>query len=859
MATEKEGTLQIKSFGGISRFYSSPNNPPNKLYTIQDMYAPNRGQLSYPKGTVYAQGFPTLLSAFNLGVPMFTDYIRTQTNDDNVLFFTQLNDAAVGYSTTYAAPVISNFTFTTNGANVASVTYKVSYVGMGGETALSSGTATVTVGSNGIHIAFTTPPDWVCSINVYSFNTNTSYSLCGCIIRNANGTWPTTVDFVSSHGKITESAAGQPVDDPSAVSFSGQATASGTLTPGKTYYFAYAPFARLDFVGVGDPLTYVPKVAQNVSGTVFAYTLPQGCNAISVNFTVSGKYDGVNSYSDFVVFMGITPEDLLLASTADIGFNDPGRVPQPIPLSGGGTTAHCLVGMIPQETNAGFVIRSDSTGRRGYYNLTSFGQPGASMVGPCTGLFATTSNTLTQSTRQILPVRGETIFGNGAPFYRAFYLLNYIGAFGGVALPANNRYQSAYLNGRLFYVNGVDCPFYTNGYTLKPVNVDYQTAPPPATQSVAFFKNVLIYTGGPQSDYNTEGLVYYTALTSSGDSNPFSFTTTPSATPVRNFVTARTPSGGRIVAAAVNAVAQSVDGPSAVLIIGCENSIFTTTSLASGLAESSVGIGFAGIDCHTNTNAGSFFIGSDYNLYLLTDAGIAVPRGLDVQNIIPATDQTTVGPCRPMMVFHNNHLKLAYSSNGGATVYDRELWCDVQLDEDHNPMMIWTGPHKMNPFFSEVIVPTRGTHRDERFQSNTTVFTRTDADLSTSYLGADVTRTLVFNQLTLSADHFMKILTRLYLAAASSIDVTMTITFSMTDVSSYGTGTGGEAPVAYTDSITIQGGAGDYVLAQKIFATRYRGRIIKDFTLTWSAGASEETLLLYDVSILFDVQKRRLL
>jgi hypothetical protein len=147
----------------------------------------------------------------------------------------------------------------------------------------------------------------------------------------------------------------------------------------------------------------------------------------------------------------------------------------------------------------------------------------------------------------------------------------------------------------------------------------------------------------------------------------------------------------------------------------------------------------------------------------------------------------------------------------------------------------------MKPYRTQSTSIIFGTDRDVRYSSlGKRVYQR---DIGKLNDGANINYSIVHNRLGFERDLFWKLITDIYVATLVQQDENITITLGFEDGTSNYVGTLA-CPVANTRQ-----------LCQHLIRSRPRGRIV---SLTLS-GSSNEPISIFNISILFELQKRRLL
>ena len=423
----------------------------------------------------------------------------------------------------------------------------------------------------------------------------------------------------------------------------------------------------------------------------------------------------------------------------------------------------------------------------------------------------------------------NTTFNDPQPVKFAYYQP---GAFA-LASSSPELHTREYFN-RQYVVNGVNQLCYTNGYVMNPVIRDYQTALIPITQYIESFSQRIILGGGPTNFANTEGVFFY-----SQTANPFSYTAVASASsPAWNFLNVRASDDAYIKGFGVYSQDLSVDGPAAFLVIGKNRSCFVWNGdTAQGAKQVDRRTGFAGPRCFTLTDVGPIFVGSDGNVYFIKNSEEFDYIGDQVVSIF--SDLTEANLYNVNATFTNGIAKIGYTDT---TSLDRELWFKfVRGPQGQYPA--WTGPHVMKAYTGQSVGRSFANIIDARVSFlNDKLYLR---DSLTSQLNdtASATRSIVFNRMGLGADHFQKLITRVYMGVQVSQNETFSYSFTAQD--------GSSATLSFTGSAASTNGTSQLVQAQA--PSRFLGRIMS-FT---ASNQSASSWSLYDMSILFQAKQRR--
>lgn len=844
MGTKNEQTLQIQNFKGVSRLLKSTQNDPELFETLQNMFVVNSNELGAVGGVTKESNFPPGVDSFLWG-----SYLRTQAGLKKIILWFQ-NNISGGLIPT---PTVTSANFTALGAaSGRNMNFYVVYAGAGSTSDAHDFTTTpvvVNVGTTGTR--FTTPldvPSYVACINIYACPNAGGYARwMGSVTRRA-GVFPTTIDlittaaadpiFIVAPGSMASQPTGQMLATPST---------GGTLVPGTTYYFGIAPWVG-SVSGSARPRVWMC----DSTNRTFAYTLPAGATAIDIAFTgiPATTNGGATAYNYNVLFMGITPEDLLPVCTRTDGAILPiSRVD----LGGGGSTV--TIKELPYNSNQGIEITIDqgglptplrstnqwasdlrfSTNQFGYWeNGCANGVAVAVAIGTATnGIGAWVMNQAAFSSTdayQLLP-NWSAYYGNT---YQLQPTVDTVPLF--TILPLYPPLASVQQFNRIYVTNGAQTPWATNGYTLSPIFRDYQTAMVPFTSYIQAVQTRLILSGGKSNGNNVAGIVYYSEA-----ANPNSFTKTPSATPVLNTVLAISTGGGDEIRG-LGIFSQNLldTGPNTFLVIGKSRSVWVwNVDTAYGAQQIQNNVGWAGPNCYTRTQFGGVFVGND-NIYFMPSAQEITVWGDEVKDIIQAlteTQRTNVSA-----VYHQNRVKIGYGDTGAGDTLLRELWLYMN-QTGGGVQKSYDGPHALRQYKGQLVASELGSAYDQRFSYfGSDYYLRDD---TSSYLnnGASVARQIVISRMGLQADHFWKVVNRIYLGLGNlSANTAFTFTLAFQD---------GSSSTFFTDTALTADGATQFF--QRWVPTRVLGRVVKltiDFT-------NSSNISIYDISLLSDQHRRR--
>lgn len=863
MASKNEGSLSIKDFLGASRFYNSVGEPPNKLYTIQNLWQKNKGELESVGGIVSQ----TATAIPGLAEVKHVDWYSDDWEEGLVVFYKP---------SVSTLPVPSGFVVATAGVVVGNRNFYVEFIGPGGSRSVTTAQVVV-LGNAGISV--TTPtniPDYVHHVNYYMEIQGGSYSgnimWVGSQSRRLGSFSASTIFVPNLEPTMTASAVqvvtpgfGRPTF------FNSVTDASGLLTPGRKYYFALAPLmlgnAKVNSNGGAN----VAALSEGTVATYLVYTLQPGFNAITINFpTDAWKIDTTAEVSPaFICLMGTTPEDLSPLTNSDgtiqYGIKGPAAgsvrfTAYHVPYNTNMYTS-CQVGQAPlyptgvcldPRIQAQVLLQPDSA----QFTLTA---PYAAFPGSNSSSIDTTvygavfipslpySNTTARHllsnqrwTQQAAIKNYDTLTTISGPLY--------------ISISQNEVFSRLY-GSRLMCANGFDAPFYTNGYVIKSMDVDYHTSVAPTSKFVETFQNRIVFSGGKDNLQNTSGAVYYSEA-----GNPFSYTATPSATPVRNFINVNQPGtatstsgGGQILGLGVYSQDLSTLGPGSFLVVGKQASIFSWNGgvgSASLVVQLDKKTGFAGPRCFTRTKDGPVFVGTD-NVYLMISGNNIVPVGDEYYTILRSltSDQlAAVNAC-----YHDSVIKIGYADSGDGSVKNKEIWLSMNIEEGER-VRRWVGPQALTSFVTQAVTEKFGTTQNFRVSGYLTNIFRRDTYGTYTNNGSPINYYLEFNDLDFQNAEVWKTIQRFGIRMKNNEAFSVASIFNCYD---YGAGQGSNAggPSAITSTLTVGyvGSTENYRLNQAYVNPAARGAIIRpNFTWTASTKVSIESLNFY-----FQQMKRR--
>lgn len=855
MGTKKEQTLQIKDFRGVNRFNDGTITQPNEFYTMQNMHPVNRAEIASINGVVDQSGATVLPGVESI---LHTAFLEQGFGEKFYMAF-------FNFDGTVATPTLSAANFSTSGGSGSTRYIQIIYTGPGG--AQSKATqASFSIEANGL--TYTPPvdvPAYVFEIFIYINASNSlsddPYVLCGSMHRR-NGVFASSITVPLPVFAVTTSV----VPDVQPTEFIAKGTTGGSLVPNRTYYVAIAPFmgaySGYQSLGGRDVRAYLTTTASVTSFMTFQLGTGQTAATLTFNFAASPAVAAGTNVTRWCIFMGTTPEDMMAVSNTTDGT----VVSITDTVARNGTF---IVKEVPYNSNLG--VWMEGTGNRdvggivsgvvttepasstnrnfGHYralNYFGLGNSGSDLsaggdyaataavgvnVNPSsgvTGVWVTKELPFTETTAyQIAPnimeksrsINGGLVADTSVPFLSAFapsFFWNVSGT----------EIHSVPLGDRLYCVNGQNPIFYTNGYVFRPIIKDNGGSPIPITKYIESVRDRLVCAGGPDNFANTSHQVFY-----SETNDPFNF----GAAPVWNNF--RVWSKDEINGMGVFSQNLDASGPNSFLVISKKDNLFTwngLTGTSQVVSELNYNLGFAGPRAFVKTKLGPVFVGRD-NIYVFKSSDSILPFGYEFKDVLAAlTDtQRNLVNC----VFHEDRVKIAYPSSG--TDLDREIWLELRL-EDGAIQKYYSGPHTLLPFNTQAVASSFDSISNLRLSSyNSLIYQRDSGTLNN---GSSIARKIVINRLGLQQDHFLKLMTRVYMAIKIGQNETFTLTFDQEDGSSQTV----KSEVALVATAARQ-------LLQAHVVDRVLGRV-NSLTID---NTSTMALSIYDISMLFNVIRRR--
>lgn len=878
MATEQENTLTIRDVMGISRYYSSTNTPPNKPYTLQNLYSPKRGEL-----------------ALIPGVSELTHAIPNCTSIDDITYLDQtMGDQGWLVSYSIASPPTgappTSFTFSSpTSTPSASATVLVEFVYSGGNTVVTefpgvsfkTQVASPTT-NNTTYADITLPtsaaaiPSSVFCINYYVY-TDASGFYCmwaGSHMRK-NGIFPPSSSseatlrlYMPSTTAPTSSCISVGDVSPSSVTLTPTTVSGGELTPGRMYYFGVCPYLATgpDFYRQNKVQLY-PSTS---SGGRFAAYLPSGYNAFSVSWGGLPTSTGLTSLTGsptepvkyYQFFAGKTPEALapygdnlvhqsrpqfVNSSNTTILKSMPYNTNQTMSMAGYSSTPSPLGTCVSRTrgtwayinrymgpTGNGFPNNKTTTKGLAYiqfpYSISSHKEqlPGVQFT-----FFANTKSTaLTSHETQSFDINP----------YNFLFGFNFMGG----STIKTKVYQDLAI-----YVNGYCNPYQSNGDLVAPMAGDDTARVLPITTNIDLYNDRIILGCGPANWSYDQGLVFY-----SNAGVP-----TNIGTGAGNFLNVNFGDASEMIGFGVFSKDLASTGPTAYLLVGKKNACYIwnggTTAADQQLVQVGKQLGWLSRNSFGLTKNGPVVV---------TNQGLFSVNGSDMNDLDPGTglffsDMDPALRQYTNVVYSEDRLIVGYSTSGAYC--DRELWYDFRDEPDGSISIVATGPHIMKDYAGCVNALTYGTAKNYRVSwspsGNASKIYRRDVPSLYTNDGSDISWIYELNETGLGSDEFLKIISRIYMRCKILKQEVVTITIPSYDSSSDGlgldyTGTGLQT-VSETLTMPYTGSAEIYRLFQKVFSSRYRGAIFKPKF----AGSTNLDFRIISVSILSELKRRRML
>lgn len=903
MATPKETVLQINKFDGIDQFDDGTAVDPKKFYNLQNMFVQSEGELKALKGVTNLTG-AQIAGVSDIVHAKFLDF-----NSSVVLFYTP------NYTT---IPTPSGYSFSTTGGGASSRRVALYFVGAGNSFSATT-FASQSIQANGLTVVLPTNiPDYISCVHVYIEALAGGFSdlaiWAGSFTKKA-GSFPATITVprpdttVATASPITVSGR--------AASYTATFGTSGDLEDGKIYYFGMCPWmcGKRQTVAFynNDQKGYAIYLPEGKSSIVATFDfLPFGVAQVDTSPVNSDL-----NYSQLFVVCGTTIEDGIPVGT---NFSDGTQIPVPVTDQSVtfdqasaaavdiATDRITVTGTIPELSL--LKLTTPGTPPTGLANNTYYWVRNAlyTSTGTSFQLSATLAGTIIDITGlgvgtgtwnwkravvtlKTLPMNSDLwpmaddLDSTGARLAKATNprLTGLIDlnetisgqvtsqipkGYGALVLtqlphvpnarrdllscrlqfaPTINDYtpdttspsefyvyntvaiQSRTYVGRLWCVNGLNSPFYTNGYVLKPATVDYNSVYFPITKFLEFFQNRLMLAGG-----NGDAVTYSQGIFGYSDAGNTNFfgTTVLQSKPVRFG------DESEIRGLAIYSQDLTTTGPQTFFIVGKKDSIYTWNGETDAAAQQiDRQTGFAGPDCFTRTRFGPVFVGRD-NIYFLQNSQLLVPMGDDVRNVIQSLSDTQLYSIQN--IYHEEQVKIGYPTD---VDIDREIWMKFFYNNGGISKK-WSGPHIMKSYTGENIITQFAGENNYRLSFLDNNLYRRDDPGSFLNDGAKIQHSIRISRLGLQADHFLKVLNRVFIALKITQDEDFDLVVETED---------GSQSKVFSATALFENGA------RQLFQNWISERMLARVLSLSIENASDGDLSIYDISLLFQVLKRRTL
>lgn len=880
MATQKESTLNVRNFRGISRYLSSPNEPPNNFHTLQNLWSPSRGELALIPGC--EQTLPP-------------DAIPGVGEIRHLEFLSQFQGAKQGWVAYYkpntaTLPAPTGMTYTTQGGAAGSYRVATEFVGPGGARSYTRDAAQV-FGTSGLQITLpTNVPSFVYCVHFYTEVTAGGVApiwvWCGSLTRKPSGFFDASITILTppNSGANTNTAY---ESQPTGFQITPQFVGSGELIGGRTYFFGLTPWMYSADQGV---------CGKDSNGNVFAFTLPEGNDSFIISFAGIPATAGdvaPTAYTHNVLFLGETPEDMLPVHTGLNGIS--------LPIAKTVLTSGVAIVTLPANSDKYSLASHRSAGK---FNFEAFADRLSStqwrLLGDITAasLVESALDTYTGACyinlpwsvathRELLPnvlmgtldaTKSASITSTdfppiGDPAAPKYKLPLTLATDWKIPLPGSfpqsvNTMKTRSYENRLICVNGKQTPWYTNGTVIKPMCRDFHTAYTPVTTYIEIYKDRLVLAGGSSNFANTAGLVFF-----SETGNPRSFTASPppftpdppDSPPAWNFLNVNQGNSSAIVGLGLYSASLSTVGQTVFLIVGKESSSYSWNGGATVADESLEQIdnqfGWLSPDAFVRTSMGPLVFTTG-GLFRVTANGFEPVNG-DINPILISMSALARTFVQAVCVGERVVLRYLDEDTTSPTVGTFvELWLDFRREEDQKISLVWTGPHTIDPYSRTTVAPSYGIYTNFRVSyddSVNKVLRRDVAGVTVQSSGANIPIRIKFHETDLGQSDFNKVLTGIYLKARIQQALALTFVSPIYDVNA-GAGIASDgasqSAVAETINLLFSGAPTTHFrLFQKIFSQRYVGSVFQP-EITFSVN---KDFRLVSMSIIFTMSRRRLL
>lgn len=395
------------------------------------------------------------------------------------------------------------------------------------------------------------------------------------------------------------------------------------------------------------------------------------------------------------------------------------------------------------------------------------------------------------------------------------------------------KFQSRQYGNRLWLANGFNEPFYTNGYVLKSIVASYAASyfkRPSITDYIEFYKNQMCLAGQKSNPSYQEGYVYPSL---GNDIQDFSNgTSTLRAVPVNT--------GDQSSIFGLNVYSQDLStvGAESFLVVGKQAVIYVWDgTIADAAKQISKATGFAGPDCYALTKFGPIFVGSD-NVYLFRSSQDIVPIGDPVKDIIKSLSPDDL--YNVVCQFHDEDIKIGYKIE---SALDNELWLRLMYNQG-GVDRIWSGPHMMKPYNGVCSILTFNSENNVRISFVDNDLYRRDDPGSFLNDEQSINRSIKISNLGLQQDHLLKLINEIKMALRTNQDEDFEFTLESQD---------GSQSIVVSGSQDSSGNMRQ--MGQFQIPQRFLARVLS-ITIENSGNAD---LSIYDLSILFEVLRRRLI
>jgi hypothetical protein len=397
--------------------------------------------------------------------------------------------------------------------------------------------------------------------------------------------------------------------------------------------------------------------------------------------------------------------------------------------------------------------------------------------------------------------------------------------------------QSRQYGDRLFMVNGFNTPFYTDGYVIKPITVNYRAGTiqvyAPITKYIEFYKDQMCLAGGSTNAVYSSGNVYI-SNTGAGIYDFENGTTgRPYILPVKGS------DGSEIRGLNVYSQDLSTTGPASFLAIGKQFSVFTwdgnlQTLQAQQIAKSA---GWAGPNCYVLTKFGPIFLSRD-NVYYFESSSNVTPIGDQIKDIIKDIPEDELENI--FMIYHDEDVKIGYKVDDSL---DREIWLRIR-QEQGALKLAWSGPHVMKEYDGCAVINTFGGEREVRVSFHEGDLFRRDDPGSYLNNGLNIQRSISLRNLGLQADHVLKLINRMAIHMRLTQDEDFDLTLESED---------GSTSIVLSSTAELLGY--NRQLKQFWIPQRFLARVLHMSLENNSDG----DLSIYDISAIYSIIKRRVL